>query len=276
MARCVEACATVGQDFPPGTAISCSSTGYNILGRIVEVLTGQTWDDALRDRLLTPLGLTGSATLPEDVLRFPAAMGHTDSGEPMPAWTLIPRSGGPYGGVLCSTAGDVVRFARMHLASAEFSAMRRHEVDVPDKWTVSSDGWGLGWALYDWGFGRDGAATGQCSYLRVVPEAGVAVVLLTNGGGARQLYSDLFRVLLAGVTVPAPFAPPPEASTVDFEAHVGVYQREGVRITVSEKDGVPHLRVHRRHGALLPAAGGGPGSGLRRRVRRQGHRRVQR
>ncbi|MFB9903542.1 serine hydrolase domain-containing protein [Allokutzneria oryzae] len=255
LARYVDACAEVGQDFPPGTAISYSSTGYNVLGRIVEVLTGQTWDDALKDRLLTPLGLTNSVTLPEDVLRFRAAMGHTDAGEPMPAWTLIPRSGGPYGGVLCAGAGDVVRLARMHLdggagllSESAVTEMQRHAVDVPDKWTVSSDGWGLGWTLYDWdgvpGYGHDGAATGQYSYLRVVPGAGVAVALLTNGGGARQLCTDLFRELLgelAGVRMPAPFAPAPGPSTVDFSEHVGVYQREGVRITVSQKAGAPHL-----------------------------------
>ncbi len=35
--------------------------------------------------------------------------------------------------------------------------MRRRVVDSPDKWTVSANGWGLGWTLYDWdgvqGFG---------------------------------------------------------------------------------------------------------------------------
>lgn len=53
LARYVEACADVGQDCPPGTIVSYCSTGYAILGRIVEVITGQTWDDALRDRVRT-------------------------------------------------------------------------------------------------------------------------------------------------------------------------------------------------------------------------------
>ncbi|MGC7102654.1 serine hydrolase domain-containing protein [Amycolatopsis lurida] len=260
LARYVDACHEVGQDVAPGAAISYSSTGYNILGRIIEVLTGQTWDEALRDRLLTPLGMTSSVTLPEDVLRFRAAMGH-DGEEPMPAWTLIPRSGGPYGGTLCSTAADVVRLARMHLdggtapdgtrvlGAGTVAEMQRHAVDVPDRWTVSSDGWGLGWTLYDWdgvtGYGHDGAATGQYSYLRVFPHAGVIAVLLANGGHSRHLYADLLGELLgelADARMPASFAPAEQPPTVDFAQYHGTYRREGVELTVSSKEGKPHLR----------------------------------
>ncbi len=177
----------------------------------------------------------------------------------------MPRSAGPYGRVIASAA-DVVRLARMHLdggvaadgtrvlAPATVAAMRRREVDVPDKWTVSADGWGLGWSLYDWsgvpGFGHDGASIGQYAYLRVVPQAGAAVALLTNGGGARLLYAALFRELLdelAGVTMPDAFAPPAQPPVVDMTPLVGTYRREGVVITVSgsgsgsEGDGAPRL-----------------------------------
>lgn len=263
LARYVEAAKGVALDCPPGTAVSYSSVGYNVLGRVVEVLTGRTWDEALRDRLLTPLGLERTMTLPEEVLRFRAAMGHVGEPgrdpDPAPAWDLMPRSAAPYGRV-CATAGDVVRLARMHLdggvapdgarvlAPETVAAMQRREVDVPDKWTVSADGWGLGWTLYDWsgtpGYGHDGASIGQYAFLRVVPEAGVAVALLTNGGGARRLYADLFRELLgelAGVRMPDAFAPAARPPAVDIAPHLGTYRREGVVITVTERAGTPHL-----------------------------------
>ncbi|MET9290657.1 serine hydrolase domain-containing protein [Streptomyces sp. NPDC003077] len=259
----VAAARNVGLDCPPGTGVSYSSLGYNVLGRIIEVLTGQTWDEALKSRLLTPLGLTGTMTLPEEALAFRTAMGHLgEPGEepvPAPAWDLMPRSAGPYGRVLASAA-DVARLARMHLdgglapdgtrllSTRSVAAMRRREVDVPDKWTVSADGWGLGWTLYDWdgtpGFGHDGASIGQYGFLRVVPESGVALVLLTNGGGARQMYEDLFAELLeslARVRMPEPFAPPAEPPAVAIAPLVGTYEREGVRITVTDVDGTAHL-----------------------------------
>ncbi|MGW0801512.1 serine hydrolase domain-containing protein [Nonomuraea sp. NPDC002799] len=264
LAKYVEAAKGVALDCPPGTAVSYSSLGYNVLGRIIEVLTGQTWDQTLKDRLLTPLGLTHTMTLPEEALRFRAAMGHLGEPgadpEPAPAWDLMPRSAGPYGRVIASAA-DVVRLARTHLSgglapdgtrvlsAATVAAMQHREVDVPDKWTVSADGWGLGWTLYDWfgvpGFGHDGASIGQYAYLRVVPQADVAIALLTNGGGARRLYADLMRDLLgelAGVTMPEPFAPAVEPPAVDFAPLLGSYKREGVVITVTEQHGAGRLR----------------------------------
>jgi CubicO group peptidase (beta-lactamase class C family) len=236
LAKYVEACETLTQDCPPGTAVSYSSSGYNVLGRIVEVLTGGTWDKALQDMIATPLGLTHTMTLPEEALRFRTAMSHLgepgDYPAPAPNWDMMPRSAGPYGRVLAS-AGDVLRLAKAHLNGTlltpeSTAAMQQREVDVPDKWTVSSDGWGLGWTLYDWagtpGYGHDGAAIGQYAYLRVVPQPGVIAVLLTNGGGARGLYASLFRELLAelaAVEVPPPFAPPTTPPKVDLTPLTG-------------------------------------------------------
>ena len=263
LARYVEAARNVALDCRPGVAISYSSVGYNVLGRIVEVLTGQTWDEALKTRLFAPLGLAYSMTLPEEALRFRVAMSHLGGDgqdpEPAPAWDLMPRSAGPYGRVLV-TAADVVRLARMHLdggtapdgtrilSRESIMAMQCREVDSPDKWTVDADGWGLGWTLYDWpgtaGFGHDGASIGQYAFLRVEPESGVAIALLTNGGDARKLYATLFRDLLdeiAGVTMPAPFAPPAHPPATVITPFVGTYRREGVVITVTEPGGTPHL-----------------------------------
>lgn len=256
IARFVDASKGIAMDCPPGTAVSYSSVGYQVLGRIVEVLTGLTWDQALKELIFAPLGLKQSMTLPEEALSFRAAMSHLgepgQDPEPAAAWDLMPRSAGPGARVIAS-AGDVVRLARMHLdgglapdgtrvlAPETVEAMQCRETDVPDKWTVSADGWGLGWTLYDWdgtiGFGHDGAAIGQYAYLRVVPSAGVAVALVTNGGGARQLYAALFRELLgefADVRIPDALAPPAEPPVVNLERFAGVYRREGVVITVSE------------------------------------------
>ncbi|GAA0937234.1 serine hydrolase domain-containing protein [Nonomuraea longicatena] len=259
LAKYVEAARDVALDLPPGAAYSYGSLGYVVLGRIVEVLTGGTWDRALKDLIFEPLGLGHSMTLPEEALRFRAAMGHLGGlGEdpvPAPVWDLMPRSAGPYGRVIVS-AGDVARFARMHLSgglapdgtrvlsSEAVAAMRRRVVDSPDKWSMSADGWGLGWALYDWdgvtGFGHDGSTGTQQSYLRVIPDAGVALVLLANSNTASRLYADLFAELLAelaGVRMPPPFAPPANPPEVDITPWVGTYRREGVVTTVGRAAG---------------------------------------
>lgn len=264
LALYIEASKNIALDCPPGRTISYSSVGYNVLGRIIEVVTGQTWDNALKDRLCTPLGLNRTVTLPEDVLRFRSAIGHIglpgQEPEPCPTWNPLPRSSGPYGGVLCASAADIVQLAKMHidggiasdgthfLKSETVSAMQTREVNCVDKWTFSSDGWGLGLALYDWdgvfGFGHDGATIGQYGFLRVAPESGVAIVLLTNGGGAQQLYSSLFKELLnelAGIKMRDSFAPPKKTISVDFKPFIGSYKREGIVISITERNGKPYF-----------------------------------
>ncbi|MFI6904714.1 serine hydrolase domain-containing protein [Nonomuraea sp. NPDC050394] len=251
VARYVEACANLSLDCPTGTALSYSGSGYIILGRIVEVITGLTWDQALKERILTPLGLDQTMTLPEEALRFRVAMSHLGGAgaypEPAPVWDFQSRAAAPAARVL-ATAGDLARFAQMHLnggagviSPETIAAMRRREVECPDKWTVSADAWGLGWTLYDWngvpGYGHDGSAVGQFAYLRVVPGAGVAIALLTNGGATRQLYADLFGELLselAGVRLPEPFGPAAEPPAVDWASLTGTYRREGAVLTVTE------------------------------------------
>ncbi|APM39841.1 serine hydrolase domain-containing protein [Clostridium kluyveri] len=256
----IEAAKELKLDSKPGTIVSYSSVGYNVLGRIIEVLIGQTWDDALRDRLITPLGLTSTVTLPEEVLRFRAAMGHLGP-DPVPFWNLLPRSAGPSGGALCATAADLIRFAKVYLDDGEapdntriltnetVTAMLHLEAKTPDKWTSGNEGWGLGWMLYDWDdvkvFGHDGATIGQNGYLRVVPETGTAIALLTNGGASDLLHSVLFRELfeeLAGVRMPdKAFGPSSQPPMVDIAPFIGTYERKGVVITITEHNGILHL-----------------------------------
>jgi hypothetical protein len=88
--------------------------------------------------------------------------------------------------------------------------------------------------------GHDGGTIGQSAFLRVVPDAGVAVALLTNGGNTialfRELYGELLREL-ANVELPAELVPPDPPLPVDPAAYVGVYEREGTSINVTAEDG---------------------------------------
>ena len=88
--------AGAGTVFPAGTAYSYSNSGYVLLGRIIEVLDGQSWDESLQARLAGPLALTKTVTLPEEAILHRTAVGHQVSGIPVRTWSL-PRSVGPAG-----------------------------------------------------------------------------------------------------------------------------------------------------------------------------------
>jgi CubicO group peptidase (beta-lactamase class C family) len=256
VARYVADCAEIGQTQPLGATMSYCNAGFVIAGRVVERITGESWDDALAKRLLAPLGVGHTFTHPEDVLRFRSALGHAEDDEgrwrPVSQWGL-PRSCGP-AGLICATAADVVAFARLHLdggraadgrrvLSAESLAMMLEpRVAVPDPYTAGAEV-GLAWFGFDGEgprvHGHNGGTIGQASLMRIVPEAGVAVALLTNGGHVLDLFEDLVAPLLeelAEVRTAAPPAPPAVLPELDLASYVGAYERLGHRMEIERRD----------------------------------------
>jgi dipeptidyl aminopeptidase/acylaminoacyl peptidase len=258
----VELLAEQTQNHPLGATWSYCNAGFSLLGRVIEKLTGTTWDAALRERLFTPLQMRHAITLPEEALLHAAAVGHvTVDGRKVlaPAWQL-PRSLGP-AGLVTANAADVLAFARMHLTgglapdgtrvlSAESAeAMAAHQADLPDKHSLG-DSWGLGWIRFGWDghrlYGHDGNTIGQAAFLRVLPEAGLAVTLLTNNDGSRDLYEDLYREIfaeLAGVRMAEPLVPPTPPVEIDVAPYVGRYERSSVVMDILVADGRPRMRT---------------------------------
>ncbi|HEY6739159.1 MAG TPA: serine hydrolase domain-containing protein [Actinopolymorphaceae bacterium] len=189
------------QTVPVGDVFSYNNAGFVVLGRIVEVLCGKPWAQVLRERLVEPLGLGRVATCADEAILFRAATGHLRTRsvrplEPARTWALS-RSNAPAGAMLAMSARDLLGFARAFgLPGAEAFAP---QVQVPLR--ALADGRGLGWMLFDRPGGRvvghDGGRIGQSAVLRVVPDAGVAVAILTTGGGGGPLFHTLLGELLA-------------------------------------------------------------------------------
>jgi CubicO group peptidase (beta-lactamase class C family) len=254
--RYVLACRALPQLHEPGAMFSYCNAGFVVLGRLIEKLRGATWDAVLRANILERIGTEKMGTHPEDAILHRAAVGHMphrETGDPMmiPVWRLQPASG-PAGATPFATARDLLRFAGAVLdggrtatgqpivSGSSVDAMLEKQVDVPAG--HFADGWGLGWMLFDWDarvFGHDGGTIGQNSFMRIVPDRGVAVALLTNGGDAQALYRDIFNEVLgelAGLSVPP--LPKPDAELVlDLSRYEGRYQRMATRYDVEVKDG---------------------------------------
>ncbi|MFJ3472480.1 serine hydrolase domain-containing protein [Microbacterium maritypicum] len=246
------------QLFAPGERFSYNNAAFVVLGRIVEVLRGTSYDQALRTHLAAPLGLTHVATTAAEAIMFRAALGHipAESGDepvPAPVWSLV-RSNAPAGSMLAMTARDLVTYARMHLdggvsadgtrvlSEQSVRAMQERQVDLPEL-GLMGDAWGLGWEIFDWDggpvIGHDGGTIGQNAFLRMVPGAGVAVAVLTNGGRTVDAYHSITsKVLaaLAGVTVPALPSVPESPVPIDLERVLGTYSSSVSDSTVRVDD----------------------------------------
>ncbi|MDR6865701.1 CubicO group peptidase (beta-lactamase class C family) [Microbacterium resistens] len=246
--------ADVPQLFAPGERFSYNNAAFVVLGRIVEVLRGKPYDQALREHLIAPLGLPRVATSASEAIMFRAALGHipapgSDGVVPAPVWNLV-RSNAPAGSMLAMTARDLLGFARMHidggtaadgtrvLSAAGVAAMQERQVELPDL-GLMGNAWGLGWEIFDWEggtvIGHDGGTIGQNAFLRIAPEAGVAVVVLTNGGGTVEVFEEIVRRAfdqLAGIVVPSFPVPPAEPAEVDLDRILGTYSSSVADSTV--------------------------------------------
>ncbi len=170
-----------------------------------------------------------------------------------PQWGIY-RSCGP-AGLIHMTARDLLTFVQAHLdggvapdgtriLSAEsVAAMQQPQVQIPDPYTLGSH-WGLGWILMTWDgrtvIGHDGATLGQGAFQRTLPEAGLSVALLTNGGHhPRELFEALFDEVfteLAGVSVPKRPEPRADVTIASRERFTGRYAREGIEMTIRPAD----------------------------------------
>jgi len=112
--------------FDPGRRFAYSNFGYCVLGRVIEDVTGQTYDAYVREHVLSPIGIRGmrlGRTLPTD--RFKGEVSYNARSEkPMPAVVgarpgrfVSPPDGGFHMEVLdahggwAGSATDLVRFA---------------------------------------------------------------------------------------------------------------------------------------------------------------------
>jgi CubicO group peptidase (beta-lactamase class C family) len=106
-------------DFQPGTLWRYSGLyGFDVLARIVEIVSGQPYDQFLQQRLFAPLGMkdTGFAPTTERTARLATVYQRTREGTLAPAANanqLISATYFSASGGLMSTAEDYLQFAQM-------------------------------------------------------------------------------------------------------------------------------------------------------------------
>ena len=182
----------------PGASFYYSNAGINLVGRIIEVVSGEEYADFVDRRLLEPLGMRDTTLWPSTAQLERLAAGHSGDGSlrrvPFPQLTRPysdrGRAPSPSGGYF-STAADCARFGRMVLRGGELDGRRYlSEGAVAQMTTEQTPGYALGWAVAAggaWdedgggGFGH-GGAMGTKLFLH--PGAGrVAVLMCHQDGG---------------------------------------------------------------------------------------------
>src|SRR5205814_5190740 len=101
---------------PLGERSHSSSSSFAVLGRLIEVATGKTYEAAVRELLFIPLGMSKSCFNADEAITHRVAVGHSivDEQPRVARPYAFPRATTPVGGVI-SSVRDLLAYARFHL-----------------------------------------------------------------------------------------------------------------------------------------------------------------
>lgn len=129
--------------FQPGTAWNYSNFGIAVLGRIIEVASGKSYEQFMADKLFQPLGMADTffAVPPEKAARVSTVYTFTEGRlKPLVRATPAgPRIPSPDSG-LFSTAADLARFNQMMLNKGVLNGKRVLSAAAVESMTTSQTG----------------------------------------------------------------------------------------------------------------------------------------
>jgi CubicO group peptidase (beta-lactamase class C family) len=129
--------------FQPGAAWHYTNFGIGVLGRIIEVASGESFDDFMARRLFSPLGMNDTFFhIPAGKADRVATVYTMENGKLKPLDPSLIRSGGissPDSGLL-STAGDLARFLQMMLYKGTLDGKRVLSAAAVEIMTASHTG----------------------------------------------------------------------------------------------------------------------------------------
>ncbi len=242
----VEQFGDLPQIFPPGEVFSYCNAGFQLAGRVAEVVSGRTFEDFVRTRLLEPLGMTESYYLPWEVLTRRHAVGHVEQAV---AHTVgLTRADSASGG-LWSTAADQLKWARFFLTGESageppLSAATRDLMRAPQrKAALRFEEVGLSWLHTTHGAARLVRHGGNVSNLQLsefvtLPEADFAVTVLTNSAGGGVLGPRVVDWCLENLVGLPPIASAPPSPQPDFAEYLGRFETGDLGFEVTDRDGV--------------------------------------
>jgi CubicO group peptidase (beta-lactamase class C family) len=171
-------------EFAPGSRQSYSNYGFILLGRIVEQVSGLSYDDYIHQNIFKPAGMASTGNRPESEVLPRRAVSYMGSGARLKsAQDTLPLNGTAAGGGY-STVGDFNRFVR---GLTSHRLLRRETLrKLIEGGVKMADGqfagFDFGETMPDAGrfVGHGGGAPGMSGMLQHFLDSGVTVIVLAN------------------------------------------------------------------------------------------------
>ena len=169
----------------PGSRWIYSNYGFIVLGAIVEAVSGQSYDDYVRDHVYRPAAMIDTGSQPESETVFRRAIGYMrppGASAWMPNASTLPYRGTAAGGGY-TTVADLMRFAQ---ALSSGRLLDAKHTALLTTGTVEALGGKYAYGFVEHvedgvrSFGHGGNAPGMDADLRIFPDSGYVVAVLAN------------------------------------------------------------------------------------------------
>jgi CubicO group peptidase (beta-lactamase class C family) len=161
----------------PGEKREYSNLGGGLLGHLLTLITGKSYEDLLRESICKPLGLRNTFVALDSARKQQLVWGRDPEGNVVPNWELNVLAGG---GEIKSTAEDMAKYIRMHITDTTYYLLTQQSTL---EYTEHNSA-GLGWTWYTNGSNKYVSATGGtggyscCVIFERSTKTGI--ILLTN------------------------------------------------------------------------------------------------
>ena len=242
---------------PLGEYINYNNSGIALLGRVIEVVTGRTFRQAMRELVLGPLGQNATYD-PRVALKQSHATGHGMDDGAIVATTplLMPRHVDPPGG-LWTDIRDQIAYARFHLGAANaggaqvlgraaIAEMQTVLKSMPESgsqvaWTwfnESSDGVRL--------VRHNGDTFGQMAVMVLAPDRQFAFAILANSLTSEPLLKAAEKMALSqylSVRATGPVYTGTAMSTAALKEYEGTYETPANAAPMTVRAGMLTMRL---------------------------------
>lgn len=235
----------------PGDRFEYSNLGVGLLGHVLSLAAGKSYEQLEREYVWTPLGMTHTAIAFTPWMTEHLALGHDADGKVVANWDIPTLAGA---GAIRSTTTDMLKFVAANLHTERgplgkamaFAHQERAPAGGPNT------GIGLNWIIQRAGVDtviwHNGGTGGYRTFAGFVPSRKMGVVVMTNSGGAGADDIGMHLLVPSLPLAPKTVVPKPrtaiELKAEQMAPYVGTYQLvPEFEIEITLSGGALHLQA---------------------------------
>lgn len=168
----------------PGSEFEYSNLAVGLLGHVLELHSGSSYEALVRERILEPLGMDMTGITLRGELAEWMTKGHNPEGDVVPYWDVTTLAGA---GGLRSNMEDMLTYLAAQIGPPESDVERAMRLAHAQRVSLENGGGGLGWGIRRigerQGLTHGGGTAGYSTMIGFDPDLGVGFVRLANAGG---------------------------------------------------------------------------------------------